>query len=68
MYFVGDGLVSEDEFAEYFVAATGADEAMSRMLFGHFDGDDDGFFGNDMELNALFTGFDYESMFSYDIC
>lgn len=56
-----DGLVSEQEFKTYFVAATGADEDMTAMLFGYFDGDDDGQFGNDFELNGLFTGFDYSS-------
>lgn len=56
-----DGLVSEQEFKTYFVAATGADEDMTAMLFGYFDGDDDGQFGNDFELNGLFTGFDYSN-------
>lgn len=54
-------MLTEEEFVFYWIKNTGVTMDESRRLFGIFDGDKNGKFGDAQEKDRIYKQFDYNS-------
>ena len=62
--FVGNNMVNETEFVTFWRMHTGDNKDRAEAFFSLFDITGNGEFGDQVEKDAFFTGFDYDSKFT----